>query len=103
MNLRYPKPRPTPMQNLPLAKQSSGGRPSQRARAMLRSWQTAKTRTKPNPKSLFLRSKGIIGCDCIQPGPPMGKLGSQAVEYQVKALAASDPSKNAHLLNHYEG
>ena len=42
-------------------------------------------------------SKGILGWNCIQPGQPMGKLGSQVVKYQLKALVASDPENNTPL------
>ena len=33
----------------------------------------------------------------------MGKLGAQVVKYQLKALVASGPEKNTHLLKHDKG
>ena len=40
----------------------------------------------------------------MQPaGQPIGKLGSQVVKYQLKALVASDPEQNNSRLQHYEG
>ncbi len=64
-------------------------------------------RTRPSPKSLFLEAvlapKVYMGGDCIQPGQPMGKLGSQAVKNRLKALVASDTKNNNPLSVHYEG
>ena len=39
-------------------------------------------------------SKGSKGGKCIKPSQPLGKLGSQAVKYQMKALVAIDPEEN---------
>ena len=33
----------------------------------------------------------------------MRQFGAQIVKDHLKALVASDPEKNTHLLNHYEG
>ena len=35
--------------------------------------------------------------------PPLGNLGSQAVKYQLNALAAIDPERTTPLMKHYEG
>ena len=38
-----------------------------------------------------------------QPSQPLGKLGSKAVKYQVKALVARDQEKRTPLMKHYDG
>ena len=48
-------------------------------------------------------TKGSNGWNSIQPGQPLGKLGSHAVKYQLNALVAIDPEKNTPLMQHYEG
>ncbi len=40
-------------------------------------------------------SSSISGWDCIQPGQPLGKVGSNAARYMLKALVASGP-REAH-------
>ena len=46
------------------------------------------------PKQPGVGSGGNLRWDCVKPSKPMGKLGSQAVRYKVKALVASDPENN---------
>ena len=54
----------------------------------------AKSKAKPKGKANHkgnakrVRSNRTTGRDCIQPGQPMGKLGSQIVKYQFQALVA---------------
>ena len=38
-------------------------------------------------------SKGSNGWNCIQPGQPLGKLGSQYLKYHLQGLVESDPEK----------
>ena len=47
-------------------------------------------------------SRSGNGWNCIQPGQPIGKLGSQVVKYQLNAVVAIGPAKNTHLLKHCE-
>ncbi|MFM7983740.1 MAG: hypothetical protein ACKPKO_30895, partial [Candidatus Fonsibacter sp.] len=46
------------------------------------------------PKQPGVGSIRKLGGDCAQPGRPMGKLGSQAVKYQLKVLVAMYLDKN---------
>ena len=74
-----------------------------KAKAQGKAKATAKATAKAQGPAPALGSRGGKGWDAIQAGQPMGQLGAQAIKDHLNSLVAANPSKNQHLLEHYEG
>ena len=81
-----------------IGKAKSKGKAKPKGKANVKGQADGQDEDQAQPQSLVsssgVGSNGSLGWHCIQPGPPMGKLGSQVAKYQLKALEARDPEKH---------